>query len=91
MATQPQHPATPPPQQTPLAHDQAPKEPEEKVLSKEEAKQLFLAGHRLRKKGDPPEKWIAAARVHNIMCLCRPLDPDLEKAELESEVVLVAD
>jgi hypothetical protein len=91
MATQPQHPATPPPAQpgVPPQHDQA--QPEEKVLSKEEAKQLFLAGHRLRKKGDPPEKWIAAARVHNIMCLCRPLDPDLEKAELESEVVLVAD
>jgi hypothetical protein len=83
--------------QTPAPHapaaQPAPTEekPEEKVLSKEEAKLLFQAGHRLKKKGDPPDKWIAATRLHNQVCLARPLDEELEKTVLGQELVLLAE
>jgi hypothetical protein len=67
------------------------KKPEEKVLSKEEAKSLFQGGHRLKKKGDPPDKWIAATRLHNQLCLARPLDEEMEKTVLGQELVLLTD
>jgi hypothetical protein len=52
--------------------------------------QLFHAGHRLKRKGDPDDKWIGAARIHGTMCVCKPLDESAEK-ELEHDLVLVND
>jgi hypothetical protein len=102
MATTPQQP--PPQQQPPRGAPTPPakesekkdasteeKKPEEKVVDKDEVKNLFQAGHRLKKKGDPPDKWIAATRLHNTLCLAQPLDEELEKKVLGQELVLVAD
>lgn len=67
------------------------KKPEEKVVSKEEVRSLFESGHRLKKKGDPDTKWIAATRLHNQLCLAQPVDEELEKTVLAQELVLVTD
>lgn len=67
------------------------KKPEEKVVSKEEVRSLFESGHRLKKKGDPDNKWIAAVRISNTLCLAQPLDDELEKKVLGAELVLVTD
>jgi hypothetical protein len=78
------------PDQQPQRPEEEKEKPEEKVLDKEEAKQLFFAGHRLKRHGDPAEKWIGAARVHGTMCICRPLDETAER-DLEQQLVLVTD
>jgi hypothetical protein len=85
------HGASPPIAQPAARASNEDKKPEEKVLSKEEAKSLFQGGHRLKKKGDSPDKWIAATRLHNQVCLARPLDEELEKTVLGQELVLLAD
>ena len=95
----PRHPAEPPavkpgvpqPDQQPQPEPKDKKPPEEKVLSPEEAKQLFHAGHRLKKKGDPPGKWIAASRIAGKLVLCVPVDEEVEKNVLGQQLVLVAD
>jgi hypothetical protein len=94
------HPAQPPPARPGVAQpDQQPKpdDPdakppaEEKVLEKEEALQLFRAGHRLKKKGDPPEKWLAATRIGGHLVICYPVDEEIEKTVLGQQLVLVPD
>jgi hypothetical protein len=92
----PRHPAQPPAarpgvpqrdqQPRPDEPDQPP--PEEKVLEKEEAMQLFRAGHRLKKAGDPPEKWFSASRIHGVLVLCYPVDEEIEKGIAEQDLVL---
>jgi hypothetical protein len=67
------------------------KPPEEKVLEKEEVLQLFRAGHRLKKKGDPPEKWLAATRIGGHLVICYPVDEEIEKTVLGQQLVLVPD
>jgi hypothetical protein len=67
------------------------KPPEEKVLSKEDAMALFRGGHKLKKKGDPPEKWFAASRAHGVLAISRPVDEEVEKAINEQDLVLVPD
>lgn len=97
-AEEERHPAQPPPAKPGVPEpDQQPKpeteakEPEEKTVAKEEAMQLFRAGHKLKKKGDPSEKWFAAVRLHGQLCLAQPLDEELEKKVVDEELVLVAD
>jgi len=65
------------------------KKPEEKVLPKEEAKSLLHGGHRLKKKGADPEKWMSTARVRNTLCLAVPLDEETEKKVLADDLVLI--
>lgn len=94
----PRHPAQGAPAQPGVAQpDQQPKPPddpnakpapEEKVIDKAEAAALFRAGHRLKKKGDPPEKWFSASRLHNTLVICYPVDEEVEKTVLEQELVL---
>ena len=62
--------------------------PEEKVVNKDEAVQLFRSGHKLKKKGDPPEKWFMASRINNVLVLCVPVDEEIEKGVLDQELVL---
>jgi|HubBroStandDraft_6_1064221.scaffolds.fasta_scaffold15710_1 hypothetical protein len=69
--------------------DQPP--PEEKVVDPAEAGQLFRAGHRLKRKGDPPDKWFAAFRLHNTLVICYPMDEEIEKNVLDQELVLADD
>ena len=91
----PHHPAQPPeakpgvPQQDlqPKLEGEAEKPPEEKVLEKDDAMQLFHAGHRLKVKGDPPEKWFAASRIANQLVICKPVDEEIEKFVMEHELV----
>ncbi len=89
------HPAQPDPaepgvaqgdQQTPPP-DEAPPKPDVPV-SKEEALSIFRAGHKLRKAGDPPEKWFQASRIGGILVLCVPVDQDVEEAVLDQDLVL---
>ena len=96
----PRHPAQPPPVQPGVPQpDQQPKppddkeedEPEEKVLDKDEAQRLFAAGHRLKKKGDAAEKWIAATRLHGQLCIAKPLDDEAKKELEQQELVLLPD
>jgi hypothetical protein len=96
----PPHPAQPPPATPGVAQpDLQPKAQaaegekplEEKVLEKEEALQLFRAGHRLKKKGDPPEKWLAATRIGGHLVICYPVDEEIEKTVLGQQLVLVPD
>jgi hypothetical protein len=75
-------------QQRPEAEPEA---PPEKILEKDEALALFRAGHRLKKAGDPPNKWIAASRIHGVMVLCYPMDEEIEKGIMEQELVLADD
>jgi hypothetical protein len=90
------HPAQPPaarpgvpqPDQQPQPDVEAEAPPEEKVLEKEEAKMLFRAGHRLKKAGDPAEKWFAASRIHGVLVLCYPVDEEIEKGVLDQDLVL---
>jgi hypothetical protein len=93
------HPAEPPPARPGVAQrDQQPHPddpnakppPEEKPVPKEEALQLFRAGHRLRIKGNPPEKWFAAFRLHNQLVICYPVDEEVEKS-LEGQELVLAD
>ncbi len=55
---------------------------------KREALSLFRAGHKLRKAGDPPEKWFQASRIGGILVLCVPVDQDVEEAVLDQDLVL---
>jgi hypothetical protein len=91
---QPEHhpdpPPTQPPDYPPPEPEQEP-EPEEKVLEHAEAKQLFLAGHRLKKKGDPPEKWFCASRLHGLLVVCHPMDEEFETVFEGQELVLLPD
>lgn len=89
------HPAQPAPATPGVAqHDQQPQPddpnapPPPKPVAKEEAASLFHAGHKLRKKGDPPEKWFAMVRIANQPCLVTPLDDETEKAALDADLVL---
>lgn len=83
----PPSPAAPPQAAQPAAGHP----PEEKVLSKDEARALFEGGHRLKKKGDPNEKWLAATRLHGQLCLAQPVTEELEKSVLEAQLVLIPD
>src|SRR5580698_2891039 len=93
-APPPRHPAQGPParagvpqrdqQPRPEVEDEA---PPEKILEKDEALALFRAGHRLKKAGDPPNKWIAASRIHGVMVLCYPMDEEIEKGIMDQELV----
>lgn len=95
-ADAPRHPAQPPaarpgvaqPDQQPQPEVEEEAPPEEKILEKEEAMQLFRAGHRLKKAGDPVEKWFAASRIHGVMVLCYPVDEEIEKGISEQDLVL---
>lgn len=92
QAQQAQRPAPPQPSPAPAAPPSTEeKKPEEKVVAKEEVRALFEAGTKLKKKGDPPEKWIAATRLHNTLCLAQPLDEEMEKKVLGQELVIVPD
>jgi hypothetical protein len=96
----PRHPAQPPParpgvpqrdlQPQPDDPDAKPP-PEEKVVDPAEAAQLFRSGHRLKRKGDPPDKWFAAFRLHNQLVICYPMDDEIEKSVLEQDLVLADD
>jgi hypothetical protein len=96
----PRHPAQPPAARPGVAQrDQQPRPddpadqppPEEKVVDPAEAGQLFRAGHRLKRKGDPPDKWFAAFRLHNTLVICYPMDDEIEKQLLEQDLVLADD
>jgi hypothetical protein len=87
----PARPGRPQPDQQPQHPEAEVEEPEEKVIAPEEAMALFRAGHRLKKKGDPPERWFAASRLHNVMVVCSPLTEEIEKQIEQDELVLVAD
>lgn len=65
------------------------KEPEEKVLKHEDAKALFHGGHRLKKKGDKGENWIAATKVRGVLCLAIPLTEEVEKHLFDGDLVLL--
>lgn len=89
------HPAQPDPAEPGVAQgdqqapppDEAPPKPDVPV-SKEEALSLFRSGHKLRKAGDPPEKWFQASRIGGILVLCVPVDQDVEEAVLDQDLVL---
>ena len=81
-------PGVPQPDQQPRPEPPEEKKPEEKVLDKEQAMQLFRAGHRLKIKGDPSEKWFSASRLHNVLVICYPVDEEIEKSISEQELVL---
>lgn len=91
------HPAQPAPARPGVAtQDQQPRPddpnakppPEERTVTKEEAGSLFRAGHRLKVRGDPPEKWFAAFRMQNTLVICYPIDEEIEKQVLEQDLVL---
>jgi hypothetical protein len=93
----PRHPAQPPPARPgvpqrdlqPQPDDpNAKPPPEERAVAPEEALQLFRAGHRLKKRGDPPDKWFAAFRLHNTLVICYPVDEEIEKHVLDQDLVL---
>jgi hypothetical protein len=96
----PRHPAQPPParpgvpqrdlQPQPDDPDAKPP-PEERAVDPNEALQLFRSGHRLKKRGDPPENWFAAFRLHNTLVICYPVTEDIEKQVLEQDLVLADD
>lgn len=65
--------------------------PEEKALSKEDAELIFESGGKLKKKGDPDDKWFAVGRVRNQLAVCYPLTDELKKKLLEMELVSVPD
>lgn len=90
QTTAPPQPAPTPPQ-PPNGQQQPGQPPEEKVVSKDEARALFEGGHRLKKKGARPDEWLAATRLHGQLCLVQPLTEDLEKKVLGEELVLVPD
>jgi hypothetical protein len=81
-------PGVPQPDQQPRPEPPEEKKPEEKVLEKEQAMQLFRAGHRLKIKGDPQEKWFSASRLHGALVICYPVDEEIEKTISEQELVL---
>jgi hypothetical protein len=96
----PRHPAQPPPARPGVAQrDQQPQPddvaaappPEERAVDPAEAAQLFRAGHRLRRRGDPPDKWFAAFRLHNTLVICYPVDEEIEKSVLDQDLVLADD
>jgi hypothetical protein len=92
----PRHPAQPPAARPGVAQrDQQPQPeeeaPPERTVAPEEAAQLFRAGHRLKKRGDPPENWFAAFRLHNTLVICYPVTEDIEKQVLEQDLVLADD
>lgn len=64
-----------------------PPEPEREV-AQAEALQLFRAGHKLKKAGDPPERWFAASRLFGQLVLCVPVDEAVEKMIAGEQLVL---
>ncbi len=89
------HPAEPAPatpgvaqgdQQAPPPTEPPP--PPDVPVSKDEAVQLFRSGHKLRKAGDPPEKWFQASRIAGVLVLCIPVDADVEESVLGQDLVL---
>jgi hypothetical protein len=67
------------------------KPPEETVLGKEDAMNLFRGGHKLKKKGDPLTKWFAATKAHGVLVICRPVDEDVEKELNGQDLVFIPD
>lgn len=65
--------------------------PEEKSVDPNEAASLFRAGHRLKRRGDPPEQWFSAFRLHNQLVICYPMTDDIEKQVLDQDLVLADD
>jgi hypothetical protein len=93
----PRHPAQPPAARPGVAQrDQQPQpepepEKEERAVNPAEAGALFRAGHRLKRRGDPPDKWFAAFRLHNTLVICYPIDDEIEKQVLDQDLVLADD
>jgi hypothetical protein len=81
----PAHGATPGIAASPKADDT---KPEPEALKPEDAKALLHAGHKLRKKGDPPEKWIAFVRVGGKLAKATPLDEEEEEKLAKEQLVL---
>ena len=96
-APPPRHPAQPPaarpgvPQRDQQYQEPEPEKVEERAVAPEEAAQLFRSGHRLKRRGDPPDKWFAAFRLHNTLVICYPIDDETEKHVLDQDLVLADD
>lgn len=63
------------------------KEPE--ALPKEQALALLKAGHRLRKKGDDPDKWVAICRHRGDLVIAYPLTEEAEEELGHEQLVLI--
>ena len=58
------------------------------MLSKEDARTHLHAGTKLRKKGDPPEKWLCGTRTRNQLMVSYPLTKELEDEILSGSLVV---
>ena len=96
MQQPPRNPTQPPPARPGVAQPDLQPQPEEepkpeREVAPEEALQLFRAGHKLKRAGDPPEKWFAASRLFNTLVLCVPVDETIEKQIAGEQLVLAED
>lgn len=58
------------------------------TLSPADAHQHLRAGTKLRKAGDPPEKWLCGVRGHDQVMVGYPLTPELEEELIKSGLVV---
>ena len=78
----PPEPAAPPPEPTAPDDDKPP-------VDKAQLEMLLRNGHRLIKKGDAADKWIALARIGDHLCLARPITEDeIRKLAEEGDYIL---
>ena len=78
----PPEPAAPPPEPTAPDDDKPP-------VDKAQLEMLLRNGHRLIKKGDTADKWIALSRIGDQLCLAKPISEDeIRKLAEEGDYIL---